>query len=76
MLTFIAGTSDYISPPSSITFTAEANQITVPIMLVNDNILEDQESFTVELMAASGSVQEGIIAGSNITISIIDDDSQ
>ena len=44
-------------------------------MLVDDRILEDQESFSAELRVASGSLQEGVIADSNITITIIDDDS-
>ena len=45
-------------------------------MIVDDNILEDWESFFAQLRVASGSRQEGIIADSNITITIIDDDSK
>lgn len=70
------GTSDYVSPTqSSITFPAGADRMTIPIMLMDDRILEDQESFSAELRVASGSLQEGVIADSNITITIIDDDS-
>ena len=69
------GTSDYIAPTPGITFPASIDRMTIPITIVTDSILEDQESFSAQLRIASGSQQEGVIADSNITITITDDDS-
>ena len=76
-LTQFSDTMDFDVSVQSITFRAEERQRVITIPLVDDSTLENEESFTVELMVPSGSDQEGlIIANSSITIFILDNDSE
>ena len=43
---------------------------------MDDSILEDQESFTIELRTPSGTVQEGLLANSSATVAITDNESE
>ena len=73
----LAGTSDFDASTQSITFRAdEGRQKTTTITITNDSILENAESFSVQLTISSGTEQSGVVANSSVTITILDDDSE
>ena len=73
----LAGGSDFDASAQSITFRAdEGRQKTVSITITNDSILENAESFSVEVTLASGTEQSGAVVNSSATVTILDDDSE
>jgi hypothetical protein len=68
----IVGTSDYRTIGGTpLTFNVLQNRVCAEIFLVNDPILENDESFTVLLMPLSESVS---ILTTSVNIAIVDDD--
>lgn len=65
--------SDYITPSGSLTFQDGETSKTIDITLVNDDIFEPDEEFTVGLLGTNGVGQVG--APRTATIKIVDDDS-
>lgn len=64
---------DYVSGPYNVTFTAGQNTTKVSVLLIDDKILEDNETFYLEIKP--GSLPDGVISGShNITKLVITDD--
>ena len=70
------GTSDFDSTTRRVTFTAEESRKDIQVVIMDDSILEDQESFTIELRTPSGTVQEGLLANSSATVAITDNESE
>ena len=72
-----AGVLDYdTATQRTVTFMAEEGRKDVPIMIVDDGILEDQEDFMIVLRMPGGSDQEGLLANSSARATIIDNDSE
>lgn len=73
----LTGATDFDNSTQRITFAAnEGNQKTVTITITDDDILENPESFSVELTVPSGLQQDGLIASSSATVTILDDDGE
>ncbi|MBD1845315.1 DUF4347 domain-containing protein [Cyanobacteria bacterium FACHB-63] len=65
--------SDYITPSGSLTFQEGETSKTIDITLVNDDVFESDEDFTIGLLGTNGVGQVG--APRTATIKIVDDDS-
>ena len=66
---------DYIHGPYSITFPAGVTIVPVNIAIINDNVLEGDEDFT--LVLNSSSVPDAVTVSDNnnqSTVTILDDD--
>ena len=64
--------ADYTNVATQVTFNPTDFQKTVSISITNDPIIEETESFTALLTAASGAIIPE--DGKSATITIIDDD--
>ena len=78
MYTTNKGDSDYKGESFSVTFPAGVNVITFNVPIINDNIAELAESFTLDLVIPPASTAMGVIAGSpdTATVNIMDDEGQ
>lgn len=73
-LSFYVGNSDYVSVMASLQqLTPEDSSTVISIGIINDNITEGEEDFTIELSSASPEVG---ISPSTAVITILDDDGQ
>ena len=72
---FFSAPKDYEATHSSnITFSPAQTLATVSVTIVDDDVLEDVEQFTVEVVATGG--QERVDVGDAANISISDDDCE
>ena len=64
------------SGPFYVTFPAEENQVKFDISITNDDVVENNESFTLSINPSS--LPLGVTVGdpSQTTVTIIDDDSE
>lgn len=68
-----AGNSDYTTPPSSrVTFDSGEQAVNITIAIVNDQIPEVDETFSVELRNGVGGVEIG--SPSSVTVTILSND--
>ena len=68
------GNTDYVSVAASLQqLTPEDSSTVISIDIVNDNITEGEENFTIALSAASPEVG---VSPSSAVITILDDDNQ
>ena len=67
--------SDYTPPVNPVRFPACDNRYCTDIAITNDNILEQEESFTVSLMRSEGIGNEIRVEPDVIEIIIHDEDS-
>ena len=75
LIIMVSASEDYEAIESSIiTFSPEQTSATVSVTIVNDNVLEDVEQFTVEVVATGG--QERVDVGDAANISILNDDCE
>jgi len=65
---------DYVPGPYNITIPAGVTIVDFSFSVINDNILEDNESFT--LIIDSHSLPDGISGGIQTVVTIVDDDSK
>jgi len=66
--------SDYVSGPYNVTFPAGTTRAVLDISVINDNILERNESFS--LMVNSAVLPSDVASVDQTTITIIDNDSK
>ena len=68
--------SDYEGESFLVTFPAGVNVITFNVPIINDNIAELAESFTLDLAIPPASTAMGVIAGSpdTATVNVMDDE--
>ena len=68
--------SDYMGESFSVTFPAGVNAITFNVPIINDNIAELAESFTLDLVIPPASTAMGVEKGSpdTATVNIMDDE--
>ena len=73
----VGGNVDFISAPQTVTIIAGTNSSTIRILVVNDNIVEGNETFNMSLTIPS-SLGPGITAGTatSATVTIIDTSSE
>ena len=76
MYTTNIGGSDYSGESFSVTFPARVNVMSFNVSIINDNIAEPAESFTLTLEIPPASVALAVTRGSpdNVTVNIIDDE--
>ena len=69
-------TNDFITPTSGTTAPIQANQLTgvVPIMIVDDGDVEDDESFTVTISSPTNADLSATAADLSMTVTIKSDD--
>ena len=74
--TLNSGGSDYEGERFTVTFPAGVNVISFNVTIIDDNIAELAELFTLDLMIPAASVAMGVIKGSpdEATVKIIDDE--
>ena len=74
---YVGGNIDFNSTPQTITMTAAANSTTIQITVINDNIVEGNETFNMSLTVPS-SFGPRITTGNIIsaTATIIDTTSE
>ena len=67
---------DYTSGPYSVTFPAGITNVTFNIQIINDNMVENNETFTLAI--DSSSLPTGIMVDSprQATVTIINDDGK
>ena len=72
----LAGNDDYTPGPYIVTFPAGVTSATFDISIVDDNIIESDESFL--LVINQSSLHSRVIQGSpgTVPVSIVDDDSK
>ena len=60
----------------TVTFSAGVNSSQLNILIINDNILEDDETFNVTINQSS--LSDGVVVGdpSEVTVTIVDDDGE
>ena len=70
--------SDYVGGSLSVTFPAGVNVMSFNVSIINDNIAELAESFTLDLVIPAASAAMGVIAGSpdTATVNIMDDEGE
>ena len=61
---------------SLLTLNATCPNATITISILNDNVLESTESFTVNLAFSGGPVPRVILSPSTATVTILDDDGK
>ena len=68
--------SDYVGRSLLVTFPVGVNVISFNVSIINDNIAELAESFTLDLEIPAASAAMGVIAGSpdTATVTIIDNE--
>ena len=68
--------SDYEDESFSVTFPAGVNVMSFNVLIINDNIAELAESFTLGLVIPPASAAMGVIKGSpdTATVIIMDDE--
>lgn len=76
MLYFTGGGIDYDSGPHNVTFPAGVTNVTFNVMINNDNILEENEIFTLSVTAVSLPSKVTNITSAQATVTIMDDDSK
>lgn len=68
---------DYTGVQSTLTFAANTRNRTISVPILNDNIAEDAETFTITLRNPQVTgVNATLVTPSTITITILDDESQ
>ena len=77
LISLYVANSDYqLLPPSMVTFTAGGgamgDTVNVSVQIVDDDLLEQNESFILSLVPMSSDTDQGLSA----TISILDDERQ
>ena len=66
--------SDYHDPVvTTVTFGDGVTSVSYPVPILNDNVIEDTETFTVTLNTSESYVN---IADGTATVTILDDDSE
>ncbi|MDA8002873.1 MAG: hypothetical protein MPL62_16440 [Alphaproteobacteria bacterium] len=68
--------SDYGGESFSVTFPAGVNMMSFNVSIINDNIAELDESFTLTLEIPAASMSFGVIAGSFDTATVNITDSE
>jgi len=69
----VAGPSDYTGVSRQLSFQPGGTELCTAINIINDVILEDSETFSVQLTATDQAV---ILNPSSATVSIIDNDGE
>ena len=69
----VAGPSDYTGVSRQLSFQPGGTELCTTINIINDVILEDSETFSVQLTATDQAV---ILNPSSATVSIIDNDGE
>ena len=73
----VVGGSDYdLEGPYSVTIPAKQTMISFVIKIINDSVLEENESFTLIINAGSLPNDVGLGNPNITTIKIVDDDSK
>ena len=77
-LNSLTGGSDYSGESFSVTFPAGVNVMSFNVPIINDNIAELAESFSLTLEIPAESMACGVIAGSpdTATVNIVDDEGK
>ena len=77
LIMYVGGNVDFISAPQTITIIAGNNSSTMRILVVNDNVVEGNETFNMNLTIPP-SLGPGIKAGivTSATATIIDTSSE
>ena len=70
---FIGG-NDYIATSYNITIPSQTTHVLFNISIIDDNILEDTENFTVTIMSSQPSIT--VNTPDQTTIIIVDDDGK
>ena len=66
--------SDYYDPVvTTVTFEGGVMSVSYPVPILNDNVIEDTETFTVTLNTSESYVN---IVDGTATVTILDDDSE
>jgi len=65
--------SDYEAVTGSVTIPTKSNSVKIPVVVLNDDSDEDDQTFTLNISTTSGSVT---IGQSVATVTILDDDSE
>ena len=76
MYMFSTGGVDYNSGPYDVTFPAGETNATFDVTLVNDNLLERNENFTLTINVNSLPRRVATNTIAQTTVTIIDDDSK
>ena len=73
---YITGRSDYRSGPYAVVFPAGVTQVSFPIQIVNDRMLERNEKFVLTISQTS--LPSGFAVGHpfQATMTIVDDDGK
>ena len=60
----------------TVTFSAGVNSSQLNVLIIDDNILEDDETFN--LTVSQSSLPDGVVVGdsSQVTVTIVDDDGE
>ena len=76
--TSLTGGSDYSGVSFSVTFPAGVNAMSFNVPIINDNIAELAESFTLDLEIPAASAAMGVMKGSpdTATVNIMDDEGE
>ena len=71
LIMYVGGNIDFISAPQTITIIAGTNSSTIRILVVNDNIVEGNETFNMNLTippTLGPGVKAGIVTSATATI--------
>ena len=73
MINIVTGNMDYQRGPFSLTFTASVNSIPVIVRLIDDNIFEGNENFTLTIDPSSLPNNVMVTQPSEVVVGISDD---
>ena len=72
MINIVTGNMDYQLRPFSLTFTASVNAIPVTVVLIDDNIFEGNETFTLTIDPSSLPNNVMVTQPSEVVVVILD----
>ena len=71
--------SDYDTPaPSTLSFSSSAQTLSVSVLIIDDDVCEDTQTFNVSLTLGDSSINGGgvVIYGQTVEISIVDNEGE
>ena len=73
MINIVTGNTDYQRRPFSLTFSASINSIPVVVRLIDDNIFEGNENFTLTIDSSKLPDRVTVVQPSEVVVVITDD---
>ena len=75
-LTYVAGGTDYVSGPYTVTFPARRTHATFNISIINDNIFEGNENFILTINSTSLPTDVTVGDPGPASVTIVEDDGK